>query len=155
MIRTGQKLSGLVRNFQDWSAKSRLGRNDQDRSGMISKLKAFKISLAFKTLFDIVFICLPLINLRSYAQILCLLSNNRLISTASLSTCNDCQISHKLIQLLNIIRIYRNWQNLVGSIAVKQLDTLIQLFSLIHNSNSCLGFGPKQGPNLPFDHHHS
>ena len=72
MIRTGQKLSGLVRNFQDWSAKSRLGRNDQDRSGMISKLKAFKISLAFKTLFDIVFICLPLFNLRSYAQILCL-----------------------------------------------------------------------------------
>ena len=38
----------------------------------VKKLKAFRISLAFKTLFEIVFICLTLFNLRSYAQILCL-----------------------------------------------------------------------------------
>ena len=41
-------------------------------SGIVKELKTIRISLAFKTLFEIVFICLTLFNLRSYAQILCL-----------------------------------------------------------------------------------
>ena len=42
-------------------------------SRIVKELKTIRISLAFKTLFEIVFICLTLFNLRGYAQILCLL----------------------------------------------------------------------------------